>query len=141
MGVESTHIHGKFDFKENDVIKYFLFKRRFCSLSRCLIESKTIQCINIKPYQYKEVMITLPHMVEHLFPGFTEEQVGNMLVSQDVMLYKGNSGHVEVIKQEGWEDKYSAVPLVTVKDIFHHIKSWRNAFKASDFGGKRFKGI
>jgi len=109
--------------------------------ARCSIEGNTIQCINIKPYQYKEVMITLPHMVEQLFPGFTEEQVGNMLVSQDVMLYKGNSGHVEVIKQEGWEDKYSAVPLVTVKDIFHHIKNWRNALKAADLGGKRFKGI
>ena len=72
-------------------------------------------------------------------------------MSQDVMLYKGNSGHVEVIKQEGWEDKYSTVPLlshiimsigiVTVKDIFHHIKSWRNALNAADFGGKRFKGF
>ena len=46
-------------------------------------------------------MVTLPHMVEQLFSGCTEEEVGNMLVSQDIRLYNGNSGQEEVIKQEG----------------------------------------
>ena len=63
-------------------------------------------------------MVTLPHLVEQLFPSFTEEQVGNMLVSQGVLLYKGNTGQVEVLKHHGWEDKYEQVPLVTVKYIY-----------------------
>ena len=100
-----------------------------------------MQCINIRPYQYKEVMVTLPHMVEALFPGLSEEQVGNMLASQGVLLYKGNSGQVEVIKREGWKDKYEEVPLVIVRDIVINISSWKNAVKAGEVGSKRFKGI
>ena len=85
--------------------------------------------------------MTLPHMVEQLFSGFTEEEVGNMLVSQDIRLYNGNSGQEEVIKQEGWEDKYEKVPLVTVKDILHNIQNWKNLRMLTDEGSKRFKGI
>ena len=108
---------------------------------KSLIEGKIVQCINIRPYQYKEVMVTLPHMVEALFPGLSEEQVGNMLASQGVLLYKGNSGQVEVIKREGWKDKYEEVPLVIVRDIVINISSWKNAVKAGEVGSKRFKGI
>ena len=63
-----------------------------------------------------------------------------MLVSQDVQMYKGNAGQVEVIKHEGWEDKYDQVPLVTVKDIFPNIQSWKKAVKADEFVVKRSKG-
>ena len=106
-----------------------------------MVDSKVLQSINIRPYQYKEVMITLPLLVEQLFPGFTEKQVGKMLVSQDVQLYKGNTGQIEVIKQEGWEDKYEQVPLLTMKDIFPNIQSWKKAVKADEFNGKRSKGV
>ena len=108
---------------------------------KSLIEGKIVQCINIRPFQYKEVMVTLPHMVEALFPGLSEEQVGNMLASEGVLLYKGNSGQVEVIKREGWNDKYEEVPLVIVRDIVTNITNWKNAVKAGEVGSKRFKGI
>jgi len=107
---------------------------------KCRIENKVLPCINIKPYQYNEVMVTLPHIVEQLFPGNTEEQVGNMMVSHDTHIYRGNTGQLEVIKQEGWEDKYENVPLVTVKDILPNILSWKK-LKIINDGGKRFKGI
>ena len=106
---------------------------------KCRIENKVIQCMNIRPYQYNEVMVTLPHMVEQLFSGNTEEQVGNMMLSQDTRLFKGNSGHLEVIKQEGWEDKYVNLPLVIVKDILSNIQSWKK-LKVIEVG-KRSKGI
>ena len=108
---------------------------------KCMIGSKVMQCMNIRPYQYNEVMVTLPHMVEQLFPGFTEEQVGNMLVSQDVKIYKANHGQVEVIKQCGWEDKYDSVPLVIVKDIVHNIQNWKKLKGVDDENAKRSKGV
>jgi len=104
------------------------------------VESKIVTCINIRPYQFKDVMVTLPHLVEQLFPSLTEEQVGDMMVSQGVALYKGNKGQTEVIKQEGWQDKYEQVPLVTMKDILPNMQSFKNAVKAADFGGKRTQG-
>eukprot|EP00092_Neocalanus_flemingeri_P033923 GFUD01036888.1.p1 GENE.GFUD01036888.1~~GFUD01036888.1.p1 ORF type:complete len:383 (-),score=109.35 GFUD01036888.1:34-1182(-) len=105
-----------------------------------LIESKAVQCINIRPYQFKEVMVTLPHLVEHLLPSLTEEQVGDMMISLGVVIYKCNKGQLEVIRREGLEDNYDHVPLVTVKDILSNMQSLKNAVKAGDLGGKRAKG-
>jgi len=107
---------------------------------KALINSKAIKCINIRPYQFMEVMITLPHMVEQLFPNFTEDQVGDMLVSLGVVLYKGNSGQAELIKKEGWEDKYRDVPLVTVKDILSNLQNMKSLVNVGEIGGKRMKG-
>eukprot|EP00092_Neocalanus_flemingeri_P036205 GFUD01039422.1.p1 GENE.GFUD01039422.1~~GFUD01039422.1.p1 ORF type:complete len:448 (+),score=122.52 GFUD01039422.1:58-1344(+) len=107
---------------------------------KALIENKPVKCLNIRPYQFMEVMVTLPHMVDHLFPSFTEEQVGDMMVSLGVVMYKGNKGQLEVIKQERWEDTYEQVPLVTVRDILANMQNLKNAVKAGDLGGKRAKG-
>jgi hypothetical protein len=49
--------------------------------NKALILKKIMPCINIRPFHFMEVMVTLPHLVEHLFPIFTEKQVGDMLVS------------------------------------------------------------
>ena len=67
---------------------------------KCLIESKILPCLNIKPFEYKEVMVSLPHLVETLFSGFTEESVGNMLLSSNVVMYKGNKDQVDLVKKE-----------------------------------------
>jgi len=109
--------------------------------NKALILKKIVPCINIRPFQFMEVMVTLPHLVGQLFPIFTEKQVGNMLVSMPgVVLYKGNKGHEEVIRQEGWEDGYDRVPLVTMKDILSNLESLKSAAKSGDLGGKRSNG-
>jgi len=139
--VITNHVGNKFNGKLVAIKEFPLqqFSRELpYKPQKCLIGDKVIQCMNIRPYQYKEVMMTLPHMVEKLFPGLTEEQVGNMLVSQDVRIYKANHGQWEVIKQFGWEDKYDSVPLVTVKDI---IQSWKKVKVVGDENAKRSKGV
>jgi len=107
---------------------------------RALIDKKRINAINTKPYQFNELLVTLPHLVEQLFPNYSEEQVGNLLENEDIVLYRGNKGHKDVISTQGWEDDYKELPLVTVKDLINNLSTIKSCLKG-DFGGKRFKGI
>ena len=63
------------------------------------IEEKNINCINIKPYAWQEVMVSLPHLVEQIFPGYSDQQLGGLLERKGVTLHRGNSGHKEVIRE------------------------------------------
>ena len=84
---------------------------------RALLEKKKISGVNIRPSHYSELMVTLPSLVEQLLPGYSEQQIGELLLSCGVILYSGNSGHQEILKVQGWEDKYENLPLVAVKDL------------------------
>jgi len=107
---------------------------------RALIDKKRINAINTRPYQFNELLVTLPHLVEQLFPTYSEEQVGNLLENEGILLYRGNKGHKDVISTQGWEDDYKELPLVTVKDLINNLSTIKSCLKG-DFGGKRFKGI
>ena len=84
---------------------------------RALLEKKKINGVNIRPAHFSEVMVTLPSLVEQLLPGYSDQQIGELLLSCGVILYSGNSGHQEILKVQGWEDKYENLPLVAVKDV------------------------
>jgi len=123
----------EFPFQQTDGVPY--------KANKALVLKKIVPCINIRPYQFMEVMVTLPHLVEQLLPMLTEKQVGNMLVSiPGVVLYKGNMGHEEVIRKEGWEDRYDQVPLVTMKDILSNLESLKSVAKSGVLVGKRSNG-
>ena len=106
------------------------------------IREKKINCINIHPYSWNEVMVTLPHLVLQIFPGFSDKQIGELLVRKGVTLHQGNSGHSEVIRSQGWQDKYEELPLVTVKDLLKNIDEVKNSLYSSESqdGEKRSKG-
>ena len=84
---------------------------------RALLEKKKINGVNARPSHFTEVMVTLPSLVEQLLPRHSDQQIGELLVSCGVILYSGNSGHKEILKVQGWEDRYESVPLVAVKDL------------------------
>lgn len=106
------------------------------------IKEKKINCINIQPYSWNEVMVTLPHLVLQIFPGFSDKQIGELLVRKGVTLHQGNSGHNDVIRSQGWQDKYEELPLVTVKDLLKNIEEVNNSLLSSESqdGEKRSKG-
>jgi len=67
--VITNHVGNKFNGKLVAIKEFPLqqFSRELpYKPQKCLIGDKVIQCMNIRPYQYKEVMMTLPHMVEKL---------------------------------------------------------------------------
>ena len=60
-------------------------------LQKALIDSKIVPCINVRPYVFNDLMMTLPEFVRCFHQEVTIEQARHML--QDVLkvvLYKGN---------------------------------------------------
>lgn len=61
-------------------------------LQKALIDQKIVPCINVRPYVFHDLMMSLPDFVKHFFPDLALEKSRYML--QDVLkvvLYKGNS--------------------------------------------------
>ena len=52
------------------------------------IENKKVNCLNIQPYAWQDVVLSLPHLVEQLFPGFSDQQVGQLLLREGASLYR-----------------------------------------------------
>ena len=60
-------------------------------LQKALIDQKIVPCINVRPYVFHDLMMTLPDFVKHFYPELTIEKARQML--QDILkvvLYKGN---------------------------------------------------
>merc|ERR1719266_634580 len=111
-------------------------------LQKALIDQKIVPCINVRPYVFHDLMMTLPDFVKHFYPDLTIEKARQML--QDILkvvLYKGNSGHQEILRAEGKCTQYDPVPLVLVKDIMNYMPQMKYmlANVASDPAAKRQK--
>ena len=105
---------------------------------KALIDKKKINGVNTKPYQYKDLLVALPHFVEQFFPKFSERQIGDVLLDAGILLYSGNSGHKDVLRCQGWEDKYDDLPLVTVKDLVNNLQQIKNCLDTNQV--KRLRG-
>lgn len=91
-------------------------------LQKALIDQKIVPCINVRPYVFHDLMMTLPDFVRHFYPDLTIEKARQMLQDiLNVVLYKGNSGHQEVLRNEGKCSQFDPVPLVLVKDIMNYM--------------------
>ena len=59
-------------------------------LQKALIDQKIVPCINVRPYVFHDLMMTLPDFVKHFYPELTIEKARQML--QDILkvvMYKG----------------------------------------------------
>merc|ERR1719295_2007412 len=98
-------------------------------LQKALIDQKIVPCINVRPFVFRDLMMTLPDFVTHFYPELSIEKARNML--QDILkvvLYKGNSGHQEVLRNEKKCARYDPVPLVLVKDIMNYMPQMKYMF-------------
>ena len=61
-------------------------------LQKALIDQKIVPCINVRPYVFHDLMMTLPDFVKHFFPDLPLEKSREMLQEiLKVVLYKGNT--------------------------------------------------
>merc|ERR1712142_38178 len=98
-------------------------------LQKALIDQKIVPCINVRPYVFHDLMMSLPDSVKHFFPDLPLEKSREMLQEiLKVVLYKGNSGHQEVLRTEGKCGVYDPVPLVLVKDIMTYMPQMKYMF-------------
>jgi len=100
-------------------------------LQKALIDQKIVPCINVRPYVFHDLMMTLPDFVKHFFPDLPLEKSREMLQEiLKVVLYKGNTGHQEILRQEGKCSLYDPVPLVLVKDIMTYMPQIKYMFSS-----------
>lgn len=98
-------------------------------LQKALIDQKIVPCINVRPYVFHDLMMSLPDFVKHFFPDLPLEKSREMLQEiLKVVLYKGNTGHQDVLRQEGKCGVYDPVPLVLVKDIMTYMPQMKYMF-------------
>merc|ERR1712001_98907 len=98
-------------------------------LQKALIDQKIVPCINVRPYVFHDLMMTLPDFVRHFYPELSIEKARHML--QDILkvvLYKGNTGHQEILRGEGKCNQFDPVPLVLVKDIMNYMPQMKYMF-------------
>ena len=92
-------------------------------LQKALVFQKIVSCINVRPYLFQDLMMTLPDFIQQFYPDLTMEKTRHMLQDNlKVVLYKGNSGHQKILKAEGKCAKFDPVPLVLVKDILSYME-------------------
>ena len=89
------------------------------------IEKKKVKGVNSQPYAWADMVVSLPHLVEQLFPGHSDQQIGTILTQQGVLLYRANSRQADVIRGQGWLDKYDDLPLVRVGDLLANLETVR----------------
>jgi len=111
-------------------------------LQKALIDQKIVPCINVRPYVFHDLMMSLPDFVKHFFPDLPLEKSREMLQEiLKVVLYKGNTGHQEVLRTEGKCGVYDPVPLVLVKDIMTYMPQMKymfsNMMAGAEPAGKR----
>ena len=85
-----------------------------------LIHQKFVQCINVRPDVFDDLLTTLPDFIQHFFPHLSNCEAHQMLQEKlKIVLYKGNRGHQEVLRASG-KYCFDPVPLMLVKDLLHH---------------------
>ena len=61
-------------------------------LQKALIDQKIVPCINVRPYVFHDLMMSLPDFVKYFFPDFPLDKSREVLQEiLKVVLYKGNS--------------------------------------------------
>ena len=52
------------------------------------IETVKVKGINSQPHAWADMVVSLPHLVEQLFPGYSDHQIGNCLARLEVQLFR-----------------------------------------------------
>lgn len=59
-------------------------------LEKALVQGKMIPCINMKPYVYTELLVTLPDLVSYFFNNMPVQSCHQVMSVLGIELYKGN---------------------------------------------------
>lgn len=63
----------------------------YVQVQKALVEYIMVPCINAKPYQYTELLMTLPDLASQFFPGVSLTTCRAMLDALGLTLYRPNS--------------------------------------------------
>ncbi|XP_037874265.1 uncharacterized protein LOC101745688 isoform X2 [Bombyx mori] len=98
-------------------------------VQKALVENTMVPCINSKPYQYTELLMTLPDLASHFFPRVSLTTCRAMLDALGLILYRPNSTQLQVLRNSGKCKSAAAgengMALVQVRDVMHHMLQFK----------------
>jgi len=86
-------------------------------IQKAMIAGKIVPCVNVRPFIFYDLMMSLPDLLKNYFPNISIERVKEVMDALSIVLYRGNTGHQDLLKTQGMCHQFDPVPLVLVKDI------------------------
>ncbi|XP_038221877.1 uncharacterized protein LOC119839587 [Zerene cesonia] len=98
-------------------------------VQKALVENTMVPCINAKPYQYTELLMTLPDLASHFFPRVSLTTCRAMLDALGLSLYRPNSTQLQVLRNSGKCKSAAAgengMALVQIRDVMQHMPQFK----------------
>ncbi|PZC75229.1 uncharacterized protein LOC110378845 [Helicoverpa armigera] len=98
-------------------------------VQKALVENTMVPCINAKPYQYTELLMTLPDLASHFFPRVSLTTCRAMLDALGITLYRPNSTQLQVLRNTGKCKSAAAgengLALVQIRDVMQHMLQFK----------------
>ena len=86
-------------------------------IQKAMIAGKIVPCVNVRPFIFYDLMMSLPDLLKNYFPNISIERVKEVMDTLNIVLYRGNTGHQDLLRTQGMCHQFDPVPLVLVKDI------------------------
>ncbi|KAK4871603.1 hypothetical protein RN001_015727 [Aquatica leii] len=91
-------------------------------MQKALIESRMIPCINMKPYVYNDLLVTIPDLIEQLFNNVPVQSCQQVMQVLGIELYKGNESQMRVLYENGkCQGINESIPLVPVRLVLEYM--------------------
>ncbi|KAK5639009.1 hypothetical protein RI129_011501 [Pyrocoelia pectoralis] len=91
-------------------------------MQKALIESRMVPCINMKPYVYNDLLVTIPDLTEQLFNNVPSQSCQQVMQVLGIELYKGNESQMRVLYENGkCQSINESIPLVPVRLVLEYM--------------------
>jgi hypothetical protein len=106
-------------------LKEFTFDRQVqppYKMCKPTIEQKYVQCINVQPYKFHDLMMTIPEFVKHFCPHLSNEKARSLLQEGlKLPLYLGNKSHQEILFRERMSTPTQPAIMLFLKDMMNNM--------------------
>lgn len=98
-------------------------------VQKAVVENTMVPCINAKPYQYAELLMTLPDLASHFFPRVPLTTCRAMLDALGLTLFRPNATQLQVLRNSGKCKSAAAgdnnMALVQIRDVMQHMPQFK----------------
>ncbi|XP_044729930.1 uncharacterized protein LOC123293243 isoform X2 [Chrysoperla carnea] len=102
-------------------------------VQKALVEGIMVPCINMKPYVYSELLITLPDLVAHFFPKHSVPTIKQVLEVLGMELFKGNQQQMQILRESGkCQSIHDVLPLVQIREIMNYMPQIKYMCKGNE---------
>ncbi|KAF5297165.1 hypothetical protein FQR65_LT10064 [Abscondita terminalis] len=110
-------------------------------MQKALIENRMIPCINMKPYVYNDLLVTIPDLIEQLFNNVPVQSCQQVMQVLGIELYKGNESQMRVLYENGKcqsiNENMPLVPVRLVLEYMPQLKYMLGGLISSEVAAKR----